>query len=347
MASQLKFLPRTFSGIQPTGVLHLGNYFGAVKRWVDTAHNRSEDSADLVEPHQKLFFLADLHALTSHQDPVKLRADIFKMTASLLSCGLDPDKCVLFQQSQIPQHAELCWIFTNQVTLGQLGKLGQYKEKAKGKKEVPLGLFMYPVLQAADILLYRPTRVPVGADNLQNVEVAHSIARNFNRNYKCEFFPYVDLQILDDSRGRLKSLRDPGKKMSKSDPDVKSCIYVDDEPDVIVSKCKKAVTDFTSEVTFDPVERPGVSNLVTIHSGLTGQTPEEVCEEVKGLDTGRYKLRLAEVIVENLKPIREKILYFDANKDHLENILEQGSDKARFIAEETLSEVKRIVGLQK
>ena len=335
------FNPRTFSGIQPTGALHLGNYFGAVQQWVEEVQNSHAPASS------RLFSIVDLHAITLPQDPKELRENTLTMAASLIGCGLDTEKAIVFQQSKVHQHTELCWILGCLFTVPNLQRLSQYKDKSKNLKEVPLGLFIYPVLQAADILLYKATHVPVGEDNLQNVEVTRHIARSFNHRFKKEVFPIPStVLVTEESSRRIRSLRNPEKKMSKSDPDSKSCVYVTDDPDTVLSKVKKAVTDCQSEVTFEPETRPGVSNLVCIHSRVSGKDPEEICKEVSGKDTGQYKLIVAEAIIEHFKPINQNISYLLKNKDHLEHLLSKGSDRATELAHITLTEVQNAVGLK-
>lgn len=327
------FKQRVFSGIQPTGTMHLGNYLGAVKRWAQQL-----DGAD------SLYSIVDLHAITLPQDPDRLRRQVLEMAASLIACGVDPDRCVLFQQSTVPQHTELAWILATMATVPQLARLSQYKEKAAKLKEIPLGLYLYPVLQSADILLYKATHVPVGEDQLQNIAMANMLRRAFYKRVGVGFFPRVRAVLTDDETCRLKSLRQPEKKMSKSDPHPLGFITLTDEPDAIVEKCKKAVTDFTSHVSFEPETRPGVSNLVLIHSSLTGQTPVEVCDESAGLTTAEYKLVLAQVIVEHLRPVREHIERLMADQDHLRTILSRGTKAAKSMAEETMTDVRRLIG---
>ena len=342
---------RIFSGIQPTGTLHLGNYFGAVEQWVREI--QSEKQCDQAEQRdQRIFSVVDLHAITLPQDPKILRENILTMTASLIGCGLDPEKAVLFQQSHVKEHSELNWILGTLVTLNRLQGLSQFTDKSKKFKEVgadvPVGLLNYPVLQAADILLYKATKVPVGEDNKQNLELARHTASKFNSHYKCQLFPIPETVVVTEkSSRRIKSLRSPENKMSKSEKDQKSCIYVLDDPDTIRLKIKKAVTDFTSEVTFEPDKRPGVANLVCIHSRITGEDTATICDEyARGMETARYKLLLADVIINHFAPIRQKTMDLLQNKDHLEAILKKGSGRAQVIAAQTLDEVKSVVGLQ-
>ena len=334
-----KFVPRTFSGIQPTGTLHLGNYFGAVQQWVKDIKSSKEDR------NQRIFSVVDLHAITLPQDSKALHENIMTMAASLIGSGIDPDKSILFQQSTVPSHTELAWILGCQCTVPALNRMSQYKDKTSGMKEAPVGLFMYPVLQAADILLYKATRVPVGEDNLQNVEMTRTLARLFCNKFKSKVFPTPSALLVEEDAGRrVRSLRKPEKKMSKSDSDAKSCVYITDEPDVMRSKIKKAVTDSTSAMTFDLANRPGVSNLIVIYSCLSGQTPAEVCQSFSSCDTGQFKLHLADLMIEYFTPIRQEINYLLDNRDHLEQVLRKGTDSAAEIAADTMVEVRKAVG---
>jgi tryptophanyl-tRNA synthetase len=340
-ASSSSLTPRTFSGIQPTGALHLGNYFGAVQQW--TTEVEAVQSKD--ERNQRLFSIVDMHAITMPQDPKVLNTNIIAMAASLIGCGLDPEKVILFQQSKVHQHSELCWILGCLTTVTNLSRMSQYKEKSAKLKEVPLGLFVYPVLQAADILLYKATRVPVGEDNLQHVEMTRRIARAFNNKFRCDVFPIPEsILVAEQATRRIRSLRDPEKKMSKSDPDQKGCVYVTDDPITIRSKIKKAVTDSHSQVQYDPDTRPGVANLVCIHSGITGQPPADICSEYSSYDTGAYKLKVADIVIDHFTPIREKIEYLMTNKDHLASVLDNGAQTASELAEETMNQVRKVVG---
>ncbi|XP_065079430.1 tryptophan--tRNA ligase, mitochondrial isoform X2 [Ochlerotatus camptorhynchus] len=287
---------KIFSGVQPTGALHIGNYLGAIKRWVDL-----QDAGENVT-----YCIVDLHSITLPQDPQVLRHNSLQMAATLLACGIDPSRATLFLQSGVPQHAELSWILGCMTTMARLTHLPQYKDKSAKLKEIPLGLYIYPVLQAADIMLYKATHVPVGEDQIQHLQMAQSLARAFNNRFGTTF-PSCEPIISDDTSCRLKSLRDPTKKMSKSDPDPKACIMLTDNGKEIVEKIKKSVTDFTSEVTFEPETRPGVANLITIHSLASGKTPQQICQEAKGLNTGQYKQHVADALVEHLNPIRVRI----------------------------------------
>jgi len=324
---------RTFSGIQPTGTIHLGNYLGAVKRWGEelTIENRLN----------KMFCIVDLHAITMPQDPKVLRSGIKKMAASLLACGLDPTKCILFQQSTVKEHAELCWILGTVCTVPRLAQLTQYKEKSEKMKEVMLGLYLYPVLQSADILLYKATDIPVGEDNLQNIQIAQHLAQKFNYTYG-NFFPRPKAVLPDNNNARVRSLRNPDKKMSKSDPDEKSCIYIDDPPDVIRAKVKKSVTDTIKEIEYDPENRPGVANLILIYASLNNISPEEVIQQ--NINKVKLKEMVTESLVEHLAPIRSEMSRLMADEQYLDSILLTGETSAREIAEKTIKDVKKLVG---
>ncbi|XP_038048072.1 tryptophan--tRNA ligase, mitochondrial-like [Patiria miniata] len=325
---------RIFSGIQPTGIPHLGNYFGALQNWVKL-QNDTDNSV--------VFSIVDLHAVTLPQDPDVLRQSIRDCVAVLLACGIDPEKSILFQQSSVHQHAELAWILGCKTTLARLGQFPQWKSKAGGdKKKECVGLYTYPVLQSADILLYKATHVPVGEDQLPHLELAQNLARIFNNNYGA-FFPIP--KAITGEVSRVKSLRNPSAKMSKSEPDPKSRIELTDSCEDIQEKFKKAVTDFTGSVTFDPENRPGVSNLVAIHVAIEDSSPEEICERVMGVQTGEYKVMLAEAVNAKLAPIRERIFELRRNTEYIEDVLRTGAERASEIAERTYNDVKKLVGL--
>ena len=336
---------RTFSGIQPTGALHLGNYLGAVKRWADQVQNVKSTQ----ERDDNIFCVVDQHAITLPQNPVKLRSNIRTMTASLLACGLDPSKCILFQQSTVPEHSELCWVLSTLCSVPRLGQLTTYKEKAAKLKEIPLGLFIYPVLQAADILLYRAASVPVGEDNIQNLQVAQHLAHKFNRNFcssKKPLFPKPEAILPDNTAARLRSLRSPDHKMSKSDPDPLSCIYLSDSDDVVVKKIKSSVTDSNRELFFDPVSRPGVSNLITIYSLMTDQTEEQVSSYLQqnSINKVQFKHMVSESLIARLSPIRNEMERLLADQQYLDSVMSQGTNAASIMAKETMCEVRKLIG---
>ncbi|XP_071556145.1 uncharacterized protein Trprs-m [Temnothorax nylanderi] len=327
-ATQIKYPKRIFSGIQPTGIVHLGNYFGAIGRWVEL-----QNSGEAV-----MCSIADLHSITLPQNPQKLRENILLTTATLIACGVDFKRSILFRQSDVSMHAELCWILCCITTMARLAHLPQFKEKSESLKNVPLGLYIYPVLQAADILLYKATHVPVGQDQAQHIQLAQDLAQIFNRQFG-QTFPIPRTLISDGPSQRIKSLRDPTKKMSKSHTDSKSRLNILDEPDVLLNKLKKAITDFTSEVTYEPEKRPAVTNLINIHSLFTGKTPEEICKEAEGLNTGQYKLVVADVVIEKLSPIREDILKLTKEPAYLDKILKEGAERATELATNCWTEV--------
>nr|XP_004667566.2 tryptophan--tRNA ligase, mitochondrial isoform X1 [Jaculus jaculus] len=332
-AVQKESVERVFSGIQPTGILHLGNYLGAIESWV-----RLQDKYDTV-----LYSIVDLHSITVPQDPIFLHQSILDMTATLLACGINPEKSILFQQSQVLEHTQLNWILTCMIRLPRLQHLHQWKAKtAKQKHDGTVGLLTYPVLQAADILSYKSTHVPVGEDQAQHMELVQDLAQGFNKKYG-EFFP-VPQSILTSMR-KVRSLRDPSTKMSKSDPDKLATVRITDSPEEIVQKFRKAVTDFTSEVSYEPASRKGVSNLVAIHAAVTGLTVEEVVCNSAGIDTAHYKLLVADAVIEKFAPIKSEIEKLKMDKDHLEKVLRAGSAKAKELAYPTLQEVKKLIGI--
>ncbi|XP_045835386.1 tryptophan--tRNA ligase, mitochondrial isoform X1 [Meles meles] len=296
---------QVFSGIQPTGIPHLGNYLGAIETWV-----RLQEEYSSV-----LYSIVDLHSITVPQDPAVLQQSILDMTAILLACGINPEKSILFQQSQA--------------------------KVATQKHGGTVGLLTYPVLQAADILLYKSTHVPVGEDQVQHMELVQDLAREFNKKYG-EFFP-VPRSILTSMK-KVKSLRDPSVKMSKSDPDKLATVRITDSPEEIVQKFRKAMTDFTSEVTYEPTRRAGVSNLVAIHAAVAGLPIEEAVQRGAGLDTARYKLLVADAVIQRFAPIKREIEKLKTDRGHLEKVLQMGSAKAKELAYPVCQEVKKLVG---
>ncbi|WP_168464080.1 tryptophan--tRNA ligase [Wolbachia endosymbiont of Ctenocephalides felis wCfeT] len=322
-----------FSGIQPSGVLHLGNYLGAIKQWVD-----------LQKQYKSLFCIVDLHAITANKLPAdELRNNIFKAAATYIACGIDPKQSIIFSQSTVSGHAELCWLLECYTPIGWLNRMTQFKDKAgSDKQKASLGLYSYPVLMAADILLYQTKYVPVGDDQKQHLELARDIASAFNNHYKLEHFTIPEILILDQT-SRIMSLRDGTNKMSKSDPSEYSCINLDDTDDLIIKKIEKAKTD--SEHGFTDLKgRPEINNLVNIYSALSGSSVEKTCEEMNKHDMKYFKKELAELIISIVSPIREKINDLLKDQSHLHEILKNGTEKAAEIANQNLKEIKNIIG---
>jgi tryptophanyl-tRNA synthetase len=327
---------RVVSGIQPTGNLHLGNYLGAIRRW---AH--MQDEADC------LIFLADLHAITVYNDPAELRANINGMAAALIACGIDPEKVVLFNQARVPAHAEMAWILNCTARMGWLNRMTQFKEKSgKNREGASVGLFAYPVLQAADVLLYQATHVPVGEDQKQHVELMRDIAAKFNTDYDVELFTLPEPHI-GETAARIMSLRDGKAKMSKSDPSDMSRINLNDDSDLIAQKVRKAKTDAEPlPESFDALTgRPEAANLVTIYAALTDRTPQSVTGEFAGKGFGAFKPALADLLVETLAPIRARLTDFEADPDGIERILALGSQRAAERAAPTLEGAYEALGL--
>ncbi|XP_059050676.1 tryptophan--tRNA ligase, mitochondrial [Achroia grisella] len=327
---------RVITGLQPTGALHVGNYFGALRRCVQL----QDAGEDLM------IFIADLHSLTTHHNPQALRDNSLELAALVLAAGVDPERSVVFTQSAVPRHAELCWLLACLATQARLAHLPQYKEKAAALKEVPLGLLLYPVLQAADVLVYGATHVAVGADQAQHLQVAAQLVRTFRHRYGCQPFPTPRALLPgDDGSDRLRSLRDPSKKMSKSDPDPKSRILLTDSDDVIALKIRKAVTDFTPQVTYDPERRPGVASLVALHCLAGGLSAEEAVEAAGGLTTAQYKRLVARALAAELAPLRARAESLRAKPRLVRHVLRAGAARARRRADHVYARVAAAVGL--
>lgn len=345
-ADMTRTLNRIFSGIQPTGVPHLGNYFGAVSQWIQTANSRSVlDKDNRLDCDTPIFSIVDVHAYSSSNCGPQLYKNLMSTTASLLALGIDPKKCILFRQSDLFEHNFLCNVLDNFVSPGRLRQMTQFKEKTRSSQQISNGLLNYPVLQAADILLYRANLVPVGEDQVQHIELTRDVARKFNSFAKRDLFPEPRsvLNVSEHAR-RLKSLRDPDKKMSKSDPNKKSFVEVIDEPDVVVEKCKKALTDSTSAVYYDPVNRPAVANLMRLYHLTTGLSFDSITKQFAGIETAQFKLELAEAIIEHFRGARDEYKRLRNDEANLEATLELGAEKARPIAAETIREVRHILG---
>lgn len=329
----LRRMKRVLSGIQTSGQPHLGNYLGAYRRFVE-----------LQGDYECFFFLADLHAITVPQDPAELRQQVIHGAAVYLACGLDPSKAVLFRQSDIAAHAELAWLLNTIATMGELKRMTQFKDKSAGSgdESIAVGLFDYPVLQAADILLYQPQVVPVGEDQKQHIELTRDLAIRFNHRFGETFS--VPEPLIADTGARVMGLDDPTKKMSKSAASDLNYINLNDDPDRIRLKIKKAVTDSGSEVK-GGADKPALNNLLMIYSQLTGRPVSEIEQEYEGKGYGDFKAGLAEVIVETLAPIQKRLAEFEKDPAQVEQILAEGAAKARPVAEETLVAAKRAMGL--
>ncbi len=327
---------RVLSGIQPTGNLHLGNYLGAIRNWV-----RLQDEAKCF------YFLADLHAITVWNDPVQLRANTREMAAALIASGVDPDRAVLFNQSHVRAHAELAWLLNCTARMGWLSRMTQFKEKSgKDREGASVGLFAYPVLQAADVLLYQPTHVPVGEDQKQHLELARDIAAKFNSDYGTELFRIPE-PLIEGPATRVMSLRDGSSKMSKSDPSDMSRINLTDDADAIATKVKKAKTDpdaLPSEA--EGLEgRPEAANLVGIYAALAGVAVADVLAEYGGQGFGKFKPALAELTVAKIAPITARFNELRHDTPAIDAILRAGAEKATAAAEPFLEKVCDAIGL--
>ena len=328
---------KIFSGVQPTGNLHLGNYIGAIKNFVELQEQKNDC----------IFCVVDLHAITVKQDPVTLKDNIRETTAAFLASGINPDKSIIFNQSLVPAHSEGSWILGCVARMGWLNRMTQFKEKAgKDKEKASVGLYIYPVLMAADILLYDATHVPVGEDQKQHLELSRDIAQKFNLDFKAENFLKVPEPLIQKSFSRIMSLKDGTKKMSKSDPSDLSRINMTDSEDQIINKIKKAKTDN------DPIpendtglsKRPEVENLLGIYSSLSNQSLDKTLSEFSGKNFSDFKKNLADILVEKISPISKEIRKIQKDKSFIDNILHNGAQKAEKIAKSKVDEMKKIIG---
>lgn len=323
---------RMLSGIKPSGDLTLGSYLGAVKNW-----------AELAKEYECFYFMADLHAITVRQDPADLRRRTMEQLAQYIACGLDPEKNVLFIQSHVHQHAELGWVLNCYAMFGELSRMTQFKDKsAKNADNINGGLFTYPSLMAADILLYQPDFVPVGEDQKQHVELTHTIARRFNGIYGDVFKlpePYVP-----KVGARIMSLTNPTAKMSKSDNADTGRVLVMDSPETIMRAFKRAITDSETCVRYDRENKPGVSNLMSIYSACTGKSFAEIESEFAGQGYSSFKTAVGETVVETLRPIREEAQRLMKDKAYLQDVCHSGAERAGYVAEKTLRKVYKKVG---
>ena len=328
-------MERIFSGVQPTGNLHLGNYLGAIRNWVR-----------LQEDYECLFCIVDLHAITVWQDPAELRGNTREVAAGLIAAGIDPERNILFNQSQVSAHAELAWIFNCVARLGWLNRMTQFKEKAgKNRENASVGLYAYPNLMAADILAYKATHVPVGEDQKQHLELARDIAQKFNSDFGVDFFPQVE-PLIFGAATRVMSLRDGGRKMSKSEPSDYSRINMTDSADDIALKFRKARTD-PQPLPDSPAgfaERPEAANLMGIYGALSETPIGDVCEKFAGAEFSDFKNRLTDLAVATLTPIQDEMRRLMADPGQVDGVLGRGAERARDLAAPVLAEIHRIVG---
>jgi len=324
--------PRIFSGIQPTGRKHLGNYIGAIRQYVEGQ-----------ERGEAIYCIVDLHAITVPQDPVELRERVHDTTAILLAAGLDPDRCILFRQSDVKEHTELCWLLGTVTAWGDLNRMHQFKEKSEQQRElVSAGLFFYPVLQAADVLAYRATEVPVGDDQRQHIELMRDIAERFNARFG-------DVFVVPEGRypevgARITNLQDPETRMSTTYGSEQGTVYILDEEDAVRKKVKSAVTDSGSEVRRGP-DKAGISNLIQIAAAVRRVGPDEVEREFESSGYGDFKGAVADAVVEYLAPVRERYAALRPDASTLETTLAAGAEKARAISSATLAEARAAVGI--
>ncbi len=323
---------KLFSAIQPSGILTIGNYLGALRNF-----------KKLQDDYNGIFALADLHTLTVKQDPAVLRRNSYELTALYLACGIDPEKSILFAQSHVPAHTELAWVLNTIAYPGELSRMTQFKDKSqKHEDNINMGLMDYPVLMAADILLYQSELVPIGADQKQHLELSRDLAIRFNNRFGETF--KVPEGYIGKSCGRVMSLAEPNRKMSKSDANLNAFISMNDDPDTIIRKFKRAVTDSDNKIVYSP-EKPGISNLLTIYSAFTDKTIEEAQVEFEGKGYGDFKIRVGEAVAEKIEPIRQEKNRLLENKDYLDDVLAIGAERASYLAYKTLNKVYKKVGL--
>ena len=322
---------RIFSGAQPTGQLHIGNYLGALRNWVA-----------LQDEYEAFYCIVNLHAITLPQDPATLRKATLDLARIYLAAGVDPEKATIFIQSDVPEHAELTWVLSCIARMGELERMTQFKDKGKGNAErAGVGLFTYPILMAADILLYQTDLVPVGQDQKQHLELSRDLAERFNRDFGETF--KVPEPFIPKAGASIKSLQDPSKKMSKSDENLNGSIFLTDDADTITKKIKRAVTDSGTEISFDGT-RPAITNLLTIYQLLSSKSADECVKHFAGSGYGDFKGQLAETVVEFLRPFQDRIKEYDDAS--LDGILKRGAERARSIARETLRDVYKKTGIR-
>lgn len=320
-----------YSAVQPSGNLTIGNYVGTIRNWT-----RYQEEYDCF------FAMADMHAITVRQDPADLRRRTLELAALYLACGVDPNKCALYVQSRIPQHAELCWVLNTLTYVGEMERMTQFKDKsAKHADNINMGLMDYPVLMAADILLYQTDLVPVGIDQTQHVEITRDIAVRFNNRYGETF--RVPQALIQKQGAKIMSLQDPLKKMSKSDENLNASVFLSDDKDTIIRKFKRAVTDSDSRIVAS-AEKPGVTNLLTIYASFAGITVEEAEKQFEGKGYGEFKLAVGERVAETLAPVQAEQKRLLADKGYLASALQAGAERAYKAARKTLSKVHRKIG---
>jgi len=325
---------RVVSGIKPSGELTIGNYLGAMKGWAANQHK---------DGYENFFFIANLHAITVKQDPELLRKRTMDIVAWLLTSGVDPNRSVIFIQSMIPAHSEICWILNNYVTMGELGKMTQFKDKSQktGREGQIAGLFDYPVLMAGDVLLYDADEIPVGVDQVQHVELARTIAQRFNNSHGETF--KIPKATLTENSSRIMSLNEPEKKMSKSESQ-DSYVAMDDKPEAIIKKFKRAVTDSDNTIK-KATDKPAISNLLAIYSGFTDRSIEEIEKEYEGAGYGKFKNDLGEIVAGVLDSWQKRFSEIREDNDRIQNVISEGNSKAETLAKEKLGIVKDKLGL--
>lgn len=321
-----------YSAVQPTNNLTIGNYIGAIQNWVELQYN-----------YDCYFAIADMHAITVRQIPAELRQRTLNLVALYIACGIDPEKCVLYIQSGVPAHAELCWTLNTFTYVGEMQRMTQFKDKsARHADNINMGLMDYPVLMASDILLYQTDVVPVGLDQRQHLEIARDIAIRFNNAYSPTF--KVPEGIYLKVGAKINDLQDPLKKMSKSAENPNGSVFLCDDKDTVIRKFKRAVTDSGSEIIYDPENKPGVSNLLSIYSVFSGKSVEEAQKDFEGKGYGEFKLAVGETVADKLKPIQDRQAKILADKEYLNKILKSGAERASYEANKTLSKVYKKIG---
>jgi len=324
---------RIFSGIQPTGRKHLGNYIGAIRQYVE-----GQDRGEAI------YCIVDMHAVTVPYDPTELRERVLDTTAILIAAGLDPDRCMLFRQADVYEHTELCWLLTSVTAVGELQRMHQFRDKSQAQRElVSAGILFYPVLQAADVLVYRANEVPVGEDQREHLELMRDVARRFNSRFGDTLV--VPEHRIPEVGARIMDLQEPTRKMSTTNSSVEGTVYVLDEPQAIEKKIKRAVTDSGSDIVRGP-DKPGVTNLIDITAAARGVAPDAIVEELRSArGYGDLKAATAAAVIEMLAPVRERYEALRADEAALEDILAKGADKARVIAADTLADVRETMGV--